>query len=197
MLNRVTAVLLLSLTLITSGCGASPMKTPDIKQNPNPKMRYEITITIDGAPGPFDSITSEAEFQVMNPTCVPMRPGSGATPTISKSLPIVLKRESNNVYKGTFNTDSMKDEDYFGLGVCHWELIAADVELVNKKVSMSAFLSLHDVTSQKPVSRYFSNASYHNIDMDGTDTGNAERSDFGPKANETFSVTLEAKELVQ
>ncbi len=116
MLNRATAVLLLSLILITSGCGASTMKTPDIKQNPIPKMRYEFTITIDGAPGPFDSITSEAEFQVMDPACVPMRPGSGATPTISKSLPIVLKQEGNNVYKGTFNIDSMKDEDYSALG---------------------------------------------------------------------------------
>jgi len=181
---------------ITSAC-SSPMKNPDIKMNPNPKFRYEFTVSIDGAPGPFDSITSSAQYQVMNPNCVPMQPGSGATPTISKSIPIVLERESDKLYKGSFETDAFEDENYFGLGVCRWQLIAADAVLSNKKVSMTPSLLPKDIQARKSVTTYFSNDSYQNIGMEGVDTGNDKREAFGARSNQTFSVTLTAKEKVQ
>ncbi|MQQ99823.1 hypothetical protein [Glaciimonas soli] len=47
------------------------MNTPDIKQNPHPKMRYEITLTIKDAPGPFDAVTGFMQYDVTNEQCSP------------------------------------------------------------------------------------------------------------------------------
>ena len=84
--THLTSSLILSLALITSACGSS-MKTPDIKQNQHPKMRYEIIMTIDGAPGPFDSVTAFVQYKVSNDRCVPLTPISGATLPPEHHLP--------------------------------------------------------------------------------------------------------------
>ena len=202
MLNRVTAVLLLSLTLITSGCGASPMKTPDIKQNPNPKMRYEITMTIDGAPGPFDAISGFVQYKVANDQCVPLTEGSGATLAPEKSVPINLTRISDKVYKGTFYTDLLQDEDYYGRGVCHWAVVAATTALKVKAADLSPDIFLNDILAQKAVITYFADGGYQDA-RDGKDTfptitGSLKKSDYLPESRtDIFTITLAAREDFQ
>lgn len=65
MTTRLASAMLLSLALITSACGSS-MKTPDIKQNSHSKMRYEVTLTVNSAPGPFDAVMGFVQYTVMN-----------------------------------------------------------------------------------------------------------------------------------
>lgn len=203
MFNRVTAVLLFSLTLITSGCGASSMKTPDIKQNPNPKMRYEITMTIDGAPGPFDAISGFVQYKVANDQCVPLTEGSGATLAPEKSVPINLTRISDTVYKGTFYTDLLQDEDYYGRGVCHWAVVAATTALKVGKVGFSPDIFLDDIVAQKSITNYFPQLDYDaarrgDEDMFPVNVGESSPSNFKPDIQaHLFSVTLASKENFQ
>jgi len=195
MLSRVTAVLLFSLTLITTGCGASTMKTPDTKQNANAKQRYEITMTIDGAPGPFDSIDGYVTYQVENDDCVPLQPGSGARLAPDKSVPVTFTREAgaDNVFRGTFYTDLLQDENYFGLGVCHWTVGGTGAKLNVGKTVFSTGMSLDEVRSEKPFVTYFANSLFHNPRIEGGDTGTVRTAYVAQHPNEFFSVTLVTK----
>ena len=159
MSKRLTTSLILSLALITSACG-SPMKTPDIKQNPHPKMRYEITMTIQNAPGPFDSVSGFVQYKVSNDRCVPLTPISGATLPPEKSVPLELSHVTDNIYKGSLYVDLLQDEDYYGLGVCHWAVVAATVSLTVKKADFSPDLFVNSILKQSSETRYFSKKQF-------------------------------------
>lgn len=194
---RPNSALLLSLALITSACSSPMNKQPDIKLNPHPKMRYEITVTIEDAPGPFDSVQASAGYDVANDRCVPLTPGSGATITPEKSVPVVLSYTGDNVYKGMVYVDLLQDEDYYGLGVCHWKMTAVDVDLRVTKSVVSTSIFLKDLLSQKSNVRYFSNLNFTDTNLEGVDIGNAHREDFKEDANRTFSVKVTAQEDFQ
>lgn len=194
--TRLTSFCILALTLITSACG-SPMKDPDIKQNPNPKMRYEITVSIKDAPGTFDTVQAFAGYDVDNTRCVPLTPGSGATLAPGKSVPVALTRVAENIYTGTVYLDQLQDEDYYGLGACHWKMTTVDVYLGIKKSTVSTGIFLKELLKQESTVRYFSNLNFTDRKLEGTDTGNAHREDFKEDASRTFSVQVAAKEHFQ
>lgn len=198
MKRLVAAILFIFLTSALPACGPS-MKKPDIKLNPHPKMRYEITLTIEGAPGPFDAVEGTAGYEVTNGSCVPLTPFSGATLTPEKDVPMALIRVSDKVYRGELYVDLLTDEDYFGLGLCRWSMPFANFSLRVGNLVFGHPLALNDILEKKPVTRYFSMLSYREStpSKDGERpwviSGNAQRSDFKePKS--TFSMTLIAKE---
>ncbi len=170
------------------------MTDSDIKKNPHPVKRYEITMAIDGAPGPFDSIEGHMQFDVSNPLCAPQDPVSGARPTPIERPPIVFSRVSGETYKGVVYLDLMQDDDYSGLGVCHWSMTAAVVSLNIHGLSFSSDISTDEIVSQKTISRYFSNRSYFDNKIERSDFGSAKRSDFELGLKETFSLTLSARD---
>lgn len=71
------------------------------KINPHPTQRYELTFTIHDAPGPFDSVDADIQYEIGNTGCVPSDPitgGKSKTPGIIR--PILLTRASDMVYRG-------------------------------------------------------------------------------------------------
>lgn len=190
--------MLLLFLALTSPAFGSPMKTPEIKQNPTPKQRYEITLHINGAPGPFDSISGFVDYHVSNEHCVPMTPINGVTIEPQKSVPLALTKIGDNVYKGTLYADQFLDEDYFGLGVCHWDLVAVGINLNIRKLDFSSSMSSDEIKSGQVVSRYFSSRGYREYHGDGLiDIGNARREDFKEEAADAFSAILKAEGHVQ
>ena len=201
MSKRLTFSLILALALITSACG-SPMKTPDIKQNPHPKMRYEITMTIQGAPGPFDSVSGFVQYKVSNGHCVPLTPISGATLPPENRTPISFIRVSDNLYKGVIYTDLMHDEDYYDLGVCHWSVTAVSADLKVGGTALSPAIFHDDIVAQKSVTTYFVNSDYFDsASANGEErvvSGNLDRAFYLPAARtDLFSITLAAREDFQ
>lgn len=190
--NRLPASLVISLALITSACNAT-MKNPDLKKNPHPTKHYEVTVTIEGAPGPFESVTGDIGYTVTNEECVPIAPFSGAQLVPESKASLGLIRVSDNVYKGAFYADLMQDDNYFGMGVCHWGVAGGGAELKGKNVTFSADIFEAHIAAQRPVTRYYSYSSYHSSQPLGVDIGNANRSDFKDEMNSTFSVTVSAK----
>ncbi len=187
------AAFFLSLTLIFSAC-TSAMKTPELKQNPNPKQRYEVTMSINDAPGPFDSITGYVVYQVLNDICVALQPGSGARLAPHLELPITLTR-TGEFYKGSFYADQMMDEDYYGLGVCKWALTIAGVKLKQRTNTFRAHLAIdaNNVISEQPGTLYFFNAIYTDHTIDNyRDDGS-----FQDPKHKQFSVTTTVKARVQ
>jgi hypothetical protein len=185
--------LVLLLALVVSACGAS-MQKPDLKMNPNPKKRYEVTMAIQDAPGPFDSINAYAVYQVLNDVCVALQPGSGARLAPYKKLPITLTR-SGDSYVGTIYADQMLDEDYYGLGVCKWTLTIAGVELKARTNTFGAYLNINDknVISSQPKVTYFGHSVYTDPKVENFDyKGEDKREAF-----KQFSVTTTMKGSAQ
>lgn len=192
MISLRTTAAIAALSLPFTAYGAT-MTQPDIKQNPNPKMRYEITATIDGAPGPFDRIHGIADYRVTNELCVPPTPVMGARIVPEKRAELEFHHDHGNVYRATVYLDLLQDEDYFGKGTCHWALMAAGIELDHATVTFSASLFHDDLLAGNAVPRYFAEASYAKAQANRVDTGIADRTQFHG-AGSLFSITMKAEE---
>ena len=171
----------------------------NIQHNPHPKMRYEITLTIQDAPGPFDSITGFMLYQVENKQCSPEDPISGTYGhRPSKHVPIEFTRTSDNTYTGTVYLDLLQNADYFGLGVCHWKMAAAVVLLKAGEVTFSPDISLNKITIQQSEIRYFSKKAYGDTSIkDQHDIGAPMSEIITRYRDEFFFTTLIAKESFQ
>ena len=194
--TRMGLTLLLALTSTTAF--GSPMKTPEIKQNPHPQKRYELTLSIEGAPGPFDSITGTVHYKVQNERCVPATPVSGATLAPERNVPIEFVRVSDHEYKGTLYVDLLQDEDYYGMGVCHWAVNTAWATLRIKGVEFSPAMDSRELLAQKPVPTYFVRSEYFNSSDERSAFGTPNRALFQPATRtDIFSMTLTAREAGQ
>lgn len=136
----------LFLALLTTSCGSAAMQNPSpvrhvdvkdnqpprpqIKRNPSPTA-YEITMTIENAPGPFGSIEGVMQYETaLDDPCMPDLGGmAGTRMRLKEHVPVTLTQVGENKYRGIYYTDLLVDEDYYGLGVCHWSMIAARVSL--------------------------------------------------------------------
>jgi hypothetical protein len=196
MTKQLLAGLILSANFITSACGSSTTNPPVIKFNPHPTKRYELTVTIKDAPGPFDSMQTYALYDVTDPFCVPTYPGSGATNAPSKSVPLTLTKVDENTCTGTFYSDLIQDEDYSGKGICHWKLSAVSMYLLHNKLTLPPMISWENILAGKPQTTYFSGLSYADASTEGVDAGIEEDGRLHP-SDHPFSVTFHTTEHFQ
>ncbi|MBB5358269.1 hypothetical protein HDE76_001475 [Rhodanobacter sp. ANJX3] len=190
------ASLALAILTSTTACGSSNMTTPDIKTKAHPTKRYELTVTIKDAPGGFDSMQTMVQYDVSNPFCAPTRPGSGATNAPDKTVTIPMTKTGENTYTGEFYADLMEDGDYYGKGVCHWQLTGVTTYLQHKNLMMTPGMSPKSIEAQKPETWYFSGLSYAQADTERVDVGITDGSKLLP-SDHPFSVTYTAKERFQ
>lgn len=172
------------------------------KLNPNPRRAYELTLTLDKAPGVFAAVNGYAQYDVSNDReCGQIHPQTGVGQRITSSESISLKKVSEQQYRGVLYLDLMQDEDYYGRGECHWEMTGARVSLKasgkQEETAFLPFIETKDVIAGKPVILYFWKGGYPKEDIeDYADNGLPSASDFKPELrDELFSVTLMAKEV--
>ena len=171
------------------------------KQNPNPKQRYDITVTFANEPGPFESIRFGANYEAKNCVFVLDRI-AGVTSRPQKNLSLDFKRLEGNTYVGTVYLDAMLDEDYFGAGVCHWQLVSMGVGLkatgAHAEARFSASLWERQVLAQETVTTYLQRKFYLR-DPDIEDfpvSGQVDRSKMiAVKDAELFTVTLTSEKV--
>lgn len=171
------------------------MDDSDIRHNPHPKQAYEVTVQIQDAPGPFDFIKAELSFQVSNPQCVPADPFSGAKKVPTNYPTVALKPLGSGYYSGTIYLDLLQDDNYFGLGTCHWEANGMIVTLGAFNRTYGAHLAIEEIRSQQTSTRYVPRWLYAPAEIDGMNYP-AGPLDSDVKANpgNFFSITLTAKE---
>jgi hypothetical protein len=104
---------------------------PEYRKNPQPGQAYRITMTIENAPGPFAHMLGLAQFDVVNPECLPPPDDNNGHlwPVPTEGVEIPLQKVAESTYSGVVYADQMLDEDYYGRGVCRWKLIQAQVQL--------------------------------------------------------------------
>jgi hypothetical protein len=190
---------ILALSFLNGACSMSTQKV-DAQRNPAPKMRYEVTLTIENAPGPFDSITGFMQYEVSNTECVP-ETGGPMNPlrlAPSKNPDITFTKVAENVYKATVYGDYFQNEDYFGLGVCRWSLTAVTTRLKINHLTMTSSLPSEKLFSQSPSTRYFVRQDYQANDEERSTIGwNNPDAYPADRQKDIFVVTLSAKENFQ
>ncbi len=172
------------------------------KLNPSPRKAFEVTVKLDKAPGAFGAVNGSAQYDVTNDKeCGRIHPDTGVGQRITSNEPFALKKVSDQEYRGTIYLDLMQDEDYYGRGVCHWELSGTRVSLkatgAAAETEFLPFLESKDMVSGKPATLYFWKGGYPREDIENyADMGLASASDFKPELrDQLFTVTLVAKEV--
>lgn len=111
----------LSAILLICGCtnGQTSNVDPDIQLNSSPSQSYVVDIDFKNHPGPFSDVEATAHYRVGD-GCTPPLPFSGAILPPRHAMALVVKRINEDSYQATFHLDALRNEDYFGLGVCRW-----------------------------------------------------------------------------
>lgn len=170
--------------------------------NPNPTQRYDIVLTIAGAPGPFELMEGYAYYEAPNCTFV-VDPVAGVRSHPDYGLPIQLRKLDNGLYVGTVYFDAMLDEDYFGEEKCRWDMTSIGVRLkatgAEAETRFAPSLTHAQVAAGKPVRYYFWKELYPRSKMDNFVTSG--ETDIGKyKADirdNLFTITLSPKEVQQ
>jgi hypothetical protein len=171
------------------------------RQNPQPKQAYRITMTIENAPGPFARMLGLAQFDVINPECLPPPDDNNGHlwPVPTEGVEISLQKVAKNTYSGVVYADQMLDEDYYERGVCEWELIQVQVQLMatgaKDETKFIPSLDSEELFAGKPQKVYFWKERYPRASVENyPDFGEIDRSKFRPEMRdeELFTVTLSA-----
>jgi len=177
------------------------------KQNPHPTQRYDITMTIADAPGPFASVKGFMQFDVVNDECLPppnSNPSGYSSPTPTIEISTIFARISDTEYVGAFYTDMMVDEDYYGEGVCHWLLMDTRVRLeatgAPGETRFLPSLPAESLHAGQAVTTYFTKNSYpRDADIENyPDLGMSDPNKYKPELRgQLFSITLTPKKVIQ
>lgn len=190
-MRLLTQLPFLLLPLVATTACTQPRKI-EIQDNPFPRQRYEVTLQIHQPPGSFENTARGwVYYRVVNDRCVPLTPFEGATIYPDKTVAFTVTRVSDTVYRGTFFADRLKDQDYYGLGVCHWAINTLGIELKGNGVAYNTAMSGADLTSGKPVPTYYLVTEYQGKlgFMQANGTTNRELFRAQPPGN-VFDMTL-------
>lgn len=170
-------------------------------RNPHPVKRYEITATSE-APGQWDSIEGYIGYDIVKGDngivkCVPMDSFLGVQSLTSIGLDIAMTRVNDHTWRGYFYRDALQDEDYYNLGVCHWDVTGVSVSAMAQGVRFAWSDLFDDLLHKGPETRYFkksvygdqSFAQYGAPDLDPADPEVLKHPDA------YFKVTLAVKEI--
>ncbi|HEX7816457.1 hypothetical protein [Dyella sp.] len=125
------------------------------QRNPQPSKRYEVTATVD-ASGAWDSVNGRVFFDVTNVECTPKDEFLG----IHKKpkdvvIDFTMTRVDDKTWKGYFYRDAVRDEDYYGLGVCHWDASNVGAVFVARKVTFASTETFDDLLHKGSQTNYF------------------------------------------
>jgi hypothetical protein len=195
-----------TLALLLSACqnpGTPQMIKPliDIKERPDPQRAYRIVMTIGNAPGPFAMIEGSAQYDVVNHNeCGYIDPGTETISRINTHPPIEWKPIGEGQYEATVYADLMLDEDYYGRGVCRWELTEVRARLkatgAETETRFVPGISAEEITAGTPLTLHFASMRYPRSGMDDfVDFGETDPNKYKSEIrDQLFAITMQPKE---
>lgn len=178
---------------------------PIYRKNPHPTQAYRITMTIEDAPGPFGHVSGTAFYDMNNhEQCTPIEPIEGVWSKPSEGgIPIHFQKIGETTYVGTIYADGMVDADYYGKGVCRFELTSIGVTLMatgkHEETRFQPALLKDQIYSGTSNVTYFWKGRYPKENMDNfPDSGGASIDDFNENVrHDIFKVTLNPEKIIQ
>lgn len=196
----------LVLALGVSACGEHKPRVDKMtaalqakyKGNPAPRQPYRIELAVADAPGPFAKVEGFVSYEARDCRYMPDRiAGFFLTPSVD--LPLKFARVDETKYVVTIHADAMLDEDYFGEGMCHWELASVNISLkatgAKTDTSYVANLMGDEVRGQKAITNYYVKYDYPGSDPEErSDFGDVDRSKYKPELqDQLFTIILTPK----
>jgi hypothetical protein len=187
------AMLPLAVTACSPSIDAGSTKA---RLNPHPVKRYEVIATSE-APGPWDKLKGAAFFDVINTKCVPADSFTGGQNVPNTELDIEMTRVDDHTWRGYFYRDALQDEDYFGLGVCHWDTTGVGVSAMAQGVKFAWSSWFNDLQHDSPETRYFKKSVYGDQSFArwGAPMPDPVDSEIRQHPGDFFPVTLAVKEI--
>lgn len=107
-----------------TGCGEKYVP-PDVHFKSDPGEKYNIRLELDSPSiQQSASVAGFAEYDVSNfKDCVVRRVGIGPDQPL-KQVPVEVKRYSERIFITGVYKNPLVNDDYYGLGICKWELRA-------------------------------------------------------------------------
>ncbi|MCV2503400.1 MAG: hypothetical protein N4Q30_04900 [Neisseriaceae bacterium] len=105
-----------------SGLPNATKDSVEFRLNPNPKQAYRVKVKVDNAPGPWKHKDLNVKYMARNCTYTVNR-FAGATGNPEHIIVIKSEVKREDYLEGIVYLDAMQDEDYYGQGTCHWELL--------------------------------------------------------------------------
>lgn len=184
---------------------------PVVTENPKKHQKYEVTVTFKDAPGKFEIAKLVENYSARNCRYTTNRM-AGATMLAHYQPEFALQKISDTVYRGEFYTDRPLNEDYYGQGVCLWELFAVSLgfqangnqkstyfsESIDKEFlqelsekGTKAKLVYYHQKRNYPIATWFDSET--GLVSSGITAGQAQQRGFD--LNELFSVELEIRRI--
>lgn len=183
------------------------MTQPDIqiKERPNPQKAHRIEMVIENAPGPFAVIEGAANYSVKNHfECGHIDPVPGIASRITTHPAIEWTPIGDGRYAATVYEDLIVDEDYYGRGVCRWELTEVSVLLKatasDKDTPFLSSISAKDIRGRAISSAYFWRGAYpSDVGYEGLSVyGASDMEKFKPELRQDlFMVRFAAEEVAK
>ena len=133
---------------------------PDHPQkNPHPVKRYEVIATAE-APGTWDSVNGYLPLAVVNVDCVPKAPVTEGRNVPNTGYAFEMTPIDDKTWKGYFYRDFLQDEDYFGLGECHWDAVGVTPIFIVHDSKFGAVTWLDDAMRKGRQTDYFKKSAF-------------------------------------
>jgi hypothetical protein len=197
-LHQLAAAAIVPLVVAAAGCShgidiANDDATGHLNQHP--QKRYEVIAT-SHAPGPWDSLKGIAFFDVINKPCVPENSFTGGQAVPNTDIDISMTRVDDHTWKGYFYRDALQDEDYFGLGICHWDTTGVGIAAVAKGVRFNSSDMLVSLLRNGASTSYFKKSDYGDASKIryGAADLTAEDPEVLQRPDAYFTVTISVKE---
>lgn len=203
--DRWAAALSILLVSFTAACSASMSDKPKLeyRENPSPVQAYRISMRIDHAPGAFSRMRALAHYDVINSECLrPPKdnPGGHTSPVPTAPRDITWERVDDSTYTGVVFADQMLDEDYYGRGVCRWQLTGFVMHMkatgAERETLFAPSYSVKRLLAGEQETVYFNKISYPRLESSSLDEsisfGQTDRARFGPsiRDEDLFTVTF-------
>ncbi|WP_159097542.1 hypothetical protein [Stenotrophomonas sp. SAU14A_NAIMI4_5] len=147
--------LLLTLPLLAA-CASKERTPPPYEANPSPKEAYEVVITTHDAPEDMFLSTVAVGYVIADESCLPPIDNfEGVRYGIEKHLlTIPFRKIAPDKYVGTYFRDGMASKDYFGHGVCSWDVQYVGASLKTRRTESFTYFSISTTPEKKKVTRY-------------------------------------------
>jgi hypothetical protein len=179
---------------------AAPVPDVHPKQNPAPKHSYALALRFAGLPAAVTRLSVTANYEVDNLDCVPVdytKAMGGVRLPPEQRIELTLQRIDDHTYATTVHEDAFLDEDYYGLGVCHWALGTASVHFHSPSTQFVGGISADQLTAEAEVTEHYLVRDFTQKPavgdvVFGEDSANFYLASLGPQFKLTISARREA-----